>query len=70
MNEEGNLTFDLNLEITTWRSSTGPLKASITDFGARQNSSRKRIPFSARLTSPGSMLSPPPPPIIAGREAL
>ena len=55
--------------MVTLRSSSGPRRASRVDFGASQNSSAKRTPPLARLTSPGRMFSPLPPPRMAALEA-
>ena len=69
MNEAGNSTFERILEITTFLSSIGPRSASVTVWGICPNSSRNSTPLHASDTSPGVMLLPEPPPIIAAREA-
>ena len=55
--------------MVTFLSSSGARRLSRMDLGASQNSSRKRTPFDAKLTSPGRMFSPLPPPSKAGLEA-
>lgn len=67
--ENRSFVLALSLEITTFLSSIGPRRASITLRGICAASSRNSTPFCARLTSPGIMLSPAPPPMIAAREA-
>ena len=70
MNDAGYSTLLRSREMTTFLSSSGLRSASVMDLGIWANSSRNRIPDWASETSPGMMLSPFPPPIIAGIDAL
>ena len=69
MKEAGYSTFVFILDITTFLSSKGPLKASTRLLGVSASSSINRTPLCASETSPGEILSDPPP-SRAGREAL
>ena len=56
----GYSTFEYNLDIDTFLSSSGPLNTSNVALLNSGNSSKNRTPLCAKLISPGIGFLPPP----------